>query len=99
MGNTVLRNIIANIKSCEPCWYSIIADETMDVTCKEQMIRYVNDDYVVNEDSLGVHCIPYTKADTLLFLKMSLIVVGYLCHFVGVKLMMVHQQCKADERV
>lgn len=68
MGNTVLRNIIANIKSCEPCWYSIIADETMDVTCKEQMnvcIRYVNDDYVVNEDSLGVHCIPDTKADTL----------------------------------
>ena len=28
-------------------------------------IRYVNDEYVVNEDSLGVHCIPDTKAETL----------------------------------
>ena len=28
-------------------------------------IRYVNDAYEVNEDSLGVHCIPDTKAETL----------------------------------
>ena len=68
MGNTVLRNIITNIKSCEPCWYSIIADETTYITCKEQMnvcIRYVDDEYVVNEDSLGIHCIPNIKAETL----------------------------------
>lgn len=68
MGNTVLRKVISAIKSCEPCWYSIIADETTDITCKEQMnvcIRYVNDVYEVNEDSLGVHCIPDTKAETL----------------------------------
>ena len=68
MGNTVLRKIITTIKNSEPFWYSIIADETTDTTCKEQMnicIRYVSDDYVVNEDSLGVHCIPDTKAETL----------------------------------
>ena len=68
MRNSILRRVIANIKTCEPCWYSIIADETADITCKEQMnvcIRYVNDEYVVNEESLGVHCIPDTKAETL----------------------------------
>ena len=70
MGNSILRKVIANIKTCEPCLYYIIADETTDITFKEQMnvcysIRYVNDEYVVNKDSLGEHCIPDAKAETL----------------------------------
>ena len=57
MGNTVLRNIITNIKSCEQ-----MKQQTSQMNV---CIRYVDDEYVVNEDSLGVHCIPNIKAETL----------------------------------
>ena len=61
----------------EPCWYSIIADEASGVACKEQFnvfIRYVDDDYAILEDSIGLVCLPDTKASTLhLILKDTLL--------------------------
>ena len=49
-------------------WYAIIADETSDVACREQLnltIRYVDDDYIISEDSIGLFSLPDTKASTL----------------------------------
>jgi len=68
MGQKVLREILVRIKSCSPAWYSIIADEATDVAYNEQFnlsVRYVNDDYEIREDSLGLFSLPNTTADTL----------------------------------
>ena len=68
MGQKVLRGILAKIKSCKPCWYSVIADEATDVACNEQFnlsIRYVDDDYGIHEDTVGLFALPNTTAETL----------------------------------
>lgn len=68
MGQNVLRQILAKIMKSLPSWYAVIADEATDVTFKEQFnlsIRYVDDDYIVHEDSVGLFDLPNTKAETL----------------------------------
>ena len=67
MGNTLLQNSLERINLNSPSCYSIIADETTYVVNCEQLnvsIRWVNDDYKVFEDPLGLFCLPNTKADT-----------------------------------
>ena len=57
MGHIVLRKLLAQIRSQNPGWYSLIADEATDVKNREQLnlsIRYVDDDYVVHEDPIGL---------------------------------------------
>ena len=69
MGNTVLRKILQQIKQCSPPWYGIIIDEATDVCQREQLnlsIRWVDDNYLVHEDPIGLICLPNTTADTLL---------------------------------
>lgn len=68
MGQSVLRKILSNMKKCDPCWYGIIADEATDVVNREQLnlsVRWVDNDYGVFEDPLGLFCLPDTKADTI----------------------------------
>lgn len=68
MGNSLLRMILASIKSADPSWYAIIADETIDVSNKEQLnltIRWVSEDYTICEDPLGLFFLPNTTANTL----------------------------------
>ncbi len=68
MGQGVLRQFLAKILKCVPSWYSVIADEATDVSFSEQFnlsIRYVDDDYVINKDSIGLFKLPDTKAETL----------------------------------
>ncbi len=68
MGQGVLRQILAKILKCVPSWYAVIADKATDVSFSEQFnlsIRYVDDDYVINEDSIGLFKLPDTKAETL----------------------------------
>lgn len=68
MGLSVLRSLLARIKECSPAWYAIIADEATDVANREQLnlsIRWVSSDYEINEDPVGLHCLPDTKANTL----------------------------------
>ena len=51
-----------------PAWFSIFVDEATDAANNEQIklsTRWVNDDYEVHEDSVGVFNVPDTKADTL----------------------------------
>ena len=68
MGQKVLREILAKIKSGIPLWSSIIADEATDVACNEQFnlsIRYVDDKYDSYEDAVGLFALPNTTAETL----------------------------------
>ena len=68
MGLSVLRSLLASIKKCSPSWYSIIGDEATDVVNREQLnlsIRWVNDDYGVNEDPVGLFSVPDTTSNTL----------------------------------
>lgn len=49
MGQTVLRQILAEIKST--LWYSLIADEASDISHNEQMniaIRWVDSNYDIH---------------------------------------------------
>ena len=49
-------------------WFSLIADETSDVNYKEQMcvvIRWVNEEYEIYEDPMGLVQVPKTDANTL----------------------------------
>ena len=64
MANSLLRNLLYEIKESE--WYAIIADETRDSSGKEQLtvsIRWVDKDYHVNEDLIGL--IDVAKTDAL----------------------------------
>lgn len=54
------------IKSADPGWCAVIADEATDVACREQFnlsIRYVDDDYTTSEDAIGLFCLPDTTAN------------------------------------
>ena len=65
---SVLRKLLCRIKNSNPCWFAIIVDETADVAQREQLnltIRYVNDDYVINEDSIGLFSLPNMTAATI----------------------------------
>ena len=66
MGQMILRGILKDIKSVQ--WFSIIADEAIDISGTEQLslsIRWVSKSYEVHEDILGVKELPDTKAVTI----------------------------------
>ena len=68
MGHSVLRTLLGKIKKATPSWYAIIADEATDVCNREQLnlsLRWVDDEYVVNEDPIGLFVLPNTTADTI----------------------------------
>ncbi len=69
MGQSVLRILLGNIKKTTPSWYAIIADEATDVANGEQLnlsLRWVDDEYVVNEDPISLFVLPNTTADTII---------------------------------
>ena len=56
------------INDSNPPWYAVICDETTDVARREQLnlsIRYVDDDYVVHEDTVGLFNPPNISAQAL----------------------------------
>ena len=68
MEHKIVRQLLARIKCCVPSWYAVIVDEAIDVACREQMnlsIRYVDNDYTISEDSIGLFYLPNTSASTL----------------------------------
>ena len=68
MGQSVLRKLLCNIKRVTPHWFGIIADEATDVSNREQLnlsIRWVNDNYEVFEDPVGLFGLPNTSANTI----------------------------------
>ena len=59
IADHVLRGLLSEIKCA--LWFSLIADEASDVNCKEQMcvvIRWVDDDYEIYEDPIGLMQVP-----------------------------------------
>ena len=66
MGQSVLRQLLSEIR--KSLWFSILADEATDISRHEQMslsIRWVDDDYAVHEDTLGLIQLPNTKSVTI----------------------------------
>ena len=65
-GNAVLREILAKIHSST--WFAVLADEATDVSNQEQLslsVRWVDRDYVINEDFIGLVHVPDITAATL----------------------------------
>ena len=68
MGHNVLRVVLDRVKMQSPAWYAIIADEATDVNFSEQLnlsVRYVDYNYTISEDPVGLFCLPNTTAATL----------------------------------
>ena len=68
MGHSVLRTLLCKIKKATPSWYAIISDEATDVCNREQLnlsLRWVDEEYVVSEDPIGLFVLPNTTADTI----------------------------------
>ena len=66
MTNQLLQKLLNEIRSAE--WYSIIADETRGISGAEQLgisIRWVENDYQVHEDLIGLVEVEATDAATL----------------------------------
>ena len=65
MDLRILREIASNIRSV---FYTIMADETADVSNKEQLvicIRWVDENLIAHEDFIGMHPIERTTADVI----------------------------------
>ena len=68
IGKSILRTLTHEIREVQ--WLSIIADETSDVANQEQFnisIRWVGENFVVNEDPIGMVAVPDTTGETLSF--------------------------------
>ena len=68
MGQEVLGCILHSVKSPNPSWYAIIADEATDVSNNEQFnisIGWVDDEYTISEEPIGLVQLPDTFANTL----------------------------------
>ena len=66
MAHSILRGVLKEINSAG--WFSILADEATDVKRCEQMcvcIRWVDDDYNVNEETIGLVKVSKTDSATL----------------------------------
>ena len=66
IGAEVLREVLNGIKSSR--WFSIIGDETRDISNSEQLsisIRWVDKDYSIHEDFIGMFKVPKTDAEML----------------------------------
>lgn len=74
MSHNILREVVTKIK--ESSHFSIMADETADVSNVEQLVfccRWVDDNLEAHEEFIGLHPVPNTKADTIVcVLKVNL---------------------------
>ena len=65
MGLNVLIRLVDQVKSSQPSWYSIIADEATDTSCNEQFnlpLQWVDDNYGVHKESVGLFQLPSANA-------------------------------------
>lgn len=73
LGLHVLRRLLAKIKECSP---PIIVDEATDVAWREQLnlsVRWVDNDYEISEDPVGLYSLPNTKAETIYSVIMDIL--------------------------
>ena len=78
MAHKVLRSHISDVQSHK--WYSILADETRDLSHREQMViclRWVSNEYEVCEDLIGLVQLDNITSDTIYsVLKDSIVRLG-----------------------
>ena len=78
MAHKVLRSLISDVQSHK--WYSILADETRDLSNREQMViclRWVSNEYEVFEDLIGLVQLDNITSDTIYsVLKDSIVHLG-----------------------
>ena len=68
MGQRLLRLLLQQIQQSSPAWYSLMGDEATDVANREQLnvsIRWVDNDYKIREDPVGLYHLPSTTADII----------------------------------
>lgn len=66
MADSILCSLLGEIQSTP--WFAVQVDEAADVSIHEQMcltVKWVNDNYKINEDPIGLIEIPKTDALTL----------------------------------
>lgn len=66
MYNRLVKKIVSSIQQSK--WFALIADETTDSSHHEQFcvaIRWVNSEYEIHEDIIGIVDVPNTTAETL----------------------------------
>ena len=66
LGHCVVRHIVQNVSKA--VWYSILADETRDISNKEQLtvcLRWVDENFEIYEDFIGLVQLSDTKASTV----------------------------------
>ena len=66
MSQMLLRQLISEIRGS--FWFSIVADEATDISHHEQMslsVRWVDDNYMIHEDTLCLVQLPNTKSSTI----------------------------------
>ncbi|KAI8511315.1 zinc finger, MYM-type [Branchiostoma belcheri] len=68
MGHDILKKVLARVKAEDPAWFAVIADEATDVSWNEQLnvsVRYVDHNYSIHEDCLGLFQLHKTDAATI----------------------------------
>ena len=68
MGQEVLGRILDSVKSLNPSWYAMIADEATDENNKEQFnisMRWVGYEYTISEEPTGLVQLADTFSNTL----------------------------------
>lgn len=68
LAQDVLQQLLGGVKSSNPPWYDVIADKATDVCKNEQMnicIRWVDEDYTISEDPIGLVKLSDTFSNTL----------------------------------
>ena len=66
MARKVLRSLLSEISS--QSWFSLLADETRDISNREQLVlcvRWVSDHYEIFEDQIGLIQLENTTAETI----------------------------------
>ena len=67
-ANSIVRDIVSEVKGGKCHWFSLIADEYSDVANKEQLsinVRWIDDNLDPHEDFLGFYEIPNIKSETI----------------------------------
>ena len=66
MAHEVLQTLLHDVREAQ--WFSLIADETRDISGSEQLsvsLRWVDDTYTIHEDLVGLIEVEMTDAETL----------------------------------
>ena len=77
MANKILLSILSDVHKSH--WFSILADETRDISNREQLtvsLRTVSDTYEIKKDLIGLAQLDETTADHIYLIKDCLLRLG-----------------------